>query len=176
MDTALLALPIDLGHALGVADGRAWVGMTAATGRRYQEHHIIGWQFCEGQGGCAQPMGFCEAFGCNAEYPSPAFGHSGSLGRYAELERGVPHLSHPAPVPTEGIDTEGSPEMSIPRTAGLYADADAAVEYGDELGLEGEEDISAKDVLEVRPDVETPGRKVQGGLKLELPKVDYKSL
>ena len=65
MDTPMLALPIDLGHTLGLDDGRAWVGLTASTGRRFQNHYVLGWQFCEGRTGCRQPMTSCEAFGCN---------------------------------------------------------------------------------------------------------------
>ena len=138
MDAALLALPIDLGHAVGSDDGRAWVGVTAATGRRYQEHHVLSWQFCEGPGGCARPMGYCEAFGCNPEYPSPSFGASGSGGRYADLERGVPHLSHPEPVPAEGTDYTTRGYAGWSQTGGTgqqpyYEQANAGAEYGDEL-------------------------------------------
>ena len=65
MDAAALALPIDLGYALGLTDGRAWVGLTAATGRRYQEQFVNSWQFCEGPGAplvtSARAVGPCGA-------------------------------------------------------------------------------------------------------------------
>ena len=136
MDAALLALPIDLGHTLGLADGRAWVGFTAATGRRYQEHHVLGWQFCEGAGGCDAPMGFCEAFGCNPLFPSPDFGESGSAGPYADLERGVPHVTHPDPVPPDGDAGWDDGGQWSTAAGDHYADAATAEEYAAELGDE----------------------------------------
>lgn len=92
MDTPMLALPIDLGHTLGLDDGRAWVGLTASTGRRFQNHYVLGWQFCEGRTGCRQPMTSCEAFGCNPLFPSARYNNpeSETLGHaYAELSSGV---------------------------------------------------------------------------------------
>ena len=131
MDTALLAMPIDLGYALDIPDGRAWAGFTGATGRRYQEQHVLSWQFCEGPGGCDKPMDYCQAFGCNPVHPSPSYGQSGSTGRYAPLEQGVPHFSHPAPSSSEA-------ELARPIASSHYADASSALEYADELkGLDG---------------------------------------
>ena len=78
-ETAIIAIPIDLGYALGAEDGRAWVGFTAATGTRFQDHFVLSWQFCEGEGGCDQATGtprrmsYCEAFGCNPKHPSPRY-------------------------------------------------------------------------------------------------------
>ena len=79
MKRPIIAIPIDLGYALGAEDGRAWVGFTAATGTRFQDHFVLSWQFCEGEGGCDQATGtpqrmtYCEAFGCNPKHPSPRY-------------------------------------------------------------------------------------------------------
>lgn len=88
-DVPLIALPIDIGHTLGLEQGgaasgglggqaalepgRAWVGFTAATGRRFQSQYVLSWQFCEGPNGCVPPMSPCHAFGCNPDYPSPRY-------------------------------------------------------------------------------------------------------
>ena len=39
--------PDDLSYALGLDDGRVWAGFTASTGRRFQNHYVLSWQFCE---------------------------------------------------------------------------------------------------------------------------------
>ena len=92
---------------------------------------MLSWQFCEGTGGCDKPMDYCQTFGCNPVHPSPSYGQSGSTGRYALLEQGVPHFSHPAPVSSEE-------ELARPISSSHYADASAALEYADELsGLDG---------------------------------------
>jgi hypothetical protein len=96
LDEPILALPIDLKHALGLTNGRAWVGLTAATGRRFQTHAVLALQFCEGPQGCVRPMTYCQAFGCNPEYPSPRYEartpeDDGNVSRAdAELLVGVP--------------------------------------------------------------------------------------
>ena len=87
---------------------------------------MLSWQFCEGQGGCLKPMGYCEAFGCNPEYPSPHFGSSGSTSRYAGLEQGVPHLSHPDSMATLPAAVEGA-------TSTHYADVRTSVEYANQM-------------------------------------------
>ena len=69
----LLVLPIDVGYALDLEDGRAWCGFTGSTGGRFQSHYILSWQFCQGPEGCARPMSACEAFGCNPMFPSARF-------------------------------------------------------------------------------------------------------
>jgi len=40
-----LIVPVELATTLGLDDGRAWVGLTAATGTWYQRHDILSWQF-----------------------------------------------------------------------------------------------------------------------------------
>ena len=95
MAKPLLALPIDLQFALGLEDGRAWAGFTAATGRRFQNHYILSWQFCEGPAGCDQPLSACDAFGCNYEYPSARYpgASEGVDAEYVDLTTGVPARS-----------------------------------------------------------------------------------
>jgi len=167
MDKAILALPIDLGYAIGSDDGRAWVGLTGATGRRYQEQHVIAWQFCEGDGGCKQPMGYCEAFGCNPEHPSPAYGESGSEGPYAALEKGVPHFSHPDPLPSEEeLEAAFGPGYANPDVS-HYTDARAA--DAEVQGGMGDESRAPKEVVEksdweIPMDVDTSSSSAYGGL------------
>jgi hypothetical protein len=48
-DTPAVAADVELGTRLGLADGEAWVGFTAATGGRSAEIHILNWSFL----GCA---------------------------------------------------------------------------------------------------------------------------
>jgi len=91
----LLSLPIDIAYTLGLKDGRAWAGLTAATGRRFQNHYVLGWQFCEGAQGCEVPMTSCEAYGCNPTYPSARYGGGvgdtdGVSSAHADLAQGVP--------------------------------------------------------------------------------------
>jgi hypothetical protein len=43
----VLAIPINLSAVLELREGTAWAGFTASTGRQFQKHDIISWQFCE---------------------------------------------------------------------------------------------------------------------------------
>ena len=91
MSVPVLALPIDIGYTLGIDDGRAWLGLSAATGRRFQNHYVLSWQACEGPRGCATPMNYCETFGCNPTHPSARYRlptHQPEA-RYRDLTRGV---------------------------------------------------------------------------------------
>jgi len=99
MDTPLLAIPIDLSYTLGLEDGRAWTGFTAATGRRFQAHYVLAWQFCEGAAGCEQPLSACDAFGCNSEYPSARYQATaaGVEPGYVDLTTGVHTMPRPGP-------------------------------------------------------------------------------
>jgi len=45
LTTPLLSTNIDLASSMLLDDGRAWVGMTAATGSDYQNHDILNWSF-----------------------------------------------------------------------------------------------------------------------------------
>ena len=98
LDVPLLALPIDLPYTLGLEDGRAWVGLTGATGRRFQNHYALSWQFCEGPTGCPSPMSACEAFGCNPLFPSARYENSvrDSAEAYRDLATGVPAPQRPS--------------------------------------------------------------------------------
>jgi CHRD domain/Bacterial lectin len=40
-----LTVPVDLGTTLRLDEGKAWVGLTAATGRRFQAHDILSFSF-----------------------------------------------------------------------------------------------------------------------------------
>eukprot|EP00301_Raphidiophrys_heterophryoidea_P007809 c12976_g1_i2.p1 GENE.c12976_g1_i2~~c12976_g1_i2.p1 ORF type:complete len:1619 (+),score=400.81 c12976_g1_i2:36-4859(+) len=53
MSLPLFSLPIDLENNLDLFNGTAAIGLTAATGRRWQESHILEWDFCEGSS-CGQ--------------------------------------------------------------------------------------------------------------------------
>ena len=137
MATPLLALPIDLGHTLGLHDGRAWVGLSASTGRRFQNHYALGWQLCEGPTGCARPMTSCEAFGCNPRFPSaryePSATEASAAPPYAELARGV--AARPRRLRGTNLDNldaveEGSNGYQDPGSA--FPDAPAETSWGDE--------------------------------------------
>jgi hypothetical protein len=41
----VLTVPVDLGTKLRLDEGKAWVGLTAATGRRFQAHDILSFSF-----------------------------------------------------------------------------------------------------------------------------------
>jgi hypothetical protein len=45
MTTPVLNVALDLADRIGLADGQAWVGFTAATGGGWQTHDILNWQF-----------------------------------------------------------------------------------------------------------------------------------
>ena len=137
MATPLLALPIDLRHTLGLHDGRAWVGLSASTGRRFQNHYALGWQLCEGPTGCARPMTSCEAFGCNPRFPSaryePSATEASAAPPYAELARGV--AARPRRLRGTNLDNldavdEGSNGYQDPGSA--FPDAPAETSWGDE--------------------------------------------
>ena len=90
VEEPLMVVPIDMGYALGLTNGRAWTGFTAATGRRFQSHYVLSWQFCEGPSGCAAPMTACQAFGCNPLFPSARYTVPTNVNAaYADLQAGV---------------------------------------------------------------------------------------
>jgi hypothetical protein len=94
LDEPLLVLPIDIGYTLGLQDGRAWSGFTSSTGRRFQSHYILSWQFCEGPTGCAQPMSACDAVGCNTMFPSARYDVASTVSaEYADLQSAVPMIN-----------------------------------------------------------------------------------
>jgi hypothetical protein len=45
MTKPVLTVPVDLGTKLSLDNGQAWVGLTAATGRRFQAHDILSFSF-----------------------------------------------------------------------------------------------------------------------------------
>lgn len=46
MYSPIITTPLNLGATLDLDDGRAFVGLTAATGNQYwQAHDVLGWQF-----------------------------------------------------------------------------------------------------------------------------------
>lgn len=48
MVEAVINLPISLKYAMKLNQGRSYVGFTAATGSRWQNHDILSWDFIEG--------------------------------------------------------------------------------------------------------------------------------
>lgn len=49
MSTPLLALPINLSLLLDLPDDKAFVGFTSSTGRFFEKHDILSWQWCDQQ-------------------------------------------------------------------------------------------------------------------------------
>ena len=45
LTTPKLVVPVDIGDKLALADGKAWVGFTGATGGGWQTHDILNWNF-----------------------------------------------------------------------------------------------------------------------------------
>ena len=55
-DRPALAVPLNLPEALGLpGDGTAHVGLTAATGERWQAHDVTSWAVCDRPGRDAVP-------------------------------------------------------------------------------------------------------------------------
>ncbi|HEY7737042.1 MAG TPA: hypothetical protein VH813_09640 [Candidatus Limnocylindrales bacterium] len=45
--TPVVTAEVDLATFLGLTDGRAWVGFTAATGGAFENHDVLSWSYCE---------------------------------------------------------------------------------------------------------------------------------
>lgn len=59
MERPVLRVPLDIGSALALEDGRAWVGFTAATGGGCQTHDLLSWSFTSG----AEPLAPAAVYG-----------------------------------------------------------------------------------------------------------------
>ena len=46
-DRPLLAIPINLSLVLDLPDSNAYVGFTASTGRRWEKHDVLAWEWLE---------------------------------------------------------------------------------------------------------------------------------
>jgi len=78
LEVPLISTPIDLGKAMDLDDGLAFVGFTASTAQFFEVHDILQWFFCEGsdcddeewmQDGSANVDSSCEGWACPRGYP-----------------------------------------------------------------------------------------------------------
>lgn len=85
-DVPLLALPLNLGSLLSTDSlGRAYVGFTASTGRRWAKHDVLSWAFCS-------------KGDCNVEAVQAAAGHALDYGQ----ADGIFRARHPIRRPGTG--------------------------------------------------------------------------
>ncbi|KAL9182975.1 hypothetical protein ACHAXT_004254 [Thalassiosira profunda] len=49
-DRPLFAIPVNLSLLLQLPDSMAYVGFTASTGRKWEKHDILNWEWCESEG------------------------------------------------------------------------------------------------------------------------------
>jgi hypothetical protein len=49
-DRPLLAIPVNLSVLLNITQNLAYVGFTASTGRKWEKHDILNWEWCHSDG------------------------------------------------------------------------------------------------------------------------------